>query len=120
MPEQRLDKWLWCARLARTRTGAARLIAAGKVRINGERVIKPSRLVHMSDVVTATPLSGLRVLRVLEVTERRVSASIAQTLYEDVTPKDTAPERTVGLSRTGKRPTKRDRRRLDAFRSGGG
>ena len=35
MPEQRLDKWLWCARLAKTRTGAARLIEAGKIRING-------------------------------------------------------------------------------------
>ena len=37
MPGQRLDKWLWCARLAKTRTGAARLIEAGKVRINGDR-----------------------------------------------------------------------------------
>jgi len=35
MPGQRLDKWLWCARLAKTRTGAARLIEAGKIRING-------------------------------------------------------------------------------------
>lgn len=119
MPEQRLDKWLWSARLVKTRTGAARLIAAGKVRINSERALKPSRLVRTGDVVTAMPLGGLKVLRVINVTERRVSASLAQTLYEDLTPEDTTPEKTVGLSRTGKRPTKRDRRRLDAFRSGG-
>lgn len=120
MPEQRLDKWLWCVRLVKTRTSAARLVAAGKVRINGERAVKPSRLVRLGDVVTATPLSGLKVLRVIDVTERRVSASIVPTLYEDLTPVDTTPEKTAGLSRTGKRPTKRDRRRLDAFRSGGG
>lgn len=120
MPEQRLDKWIWCARLVKTRTGAARLVAAGKVRINGDRALKASRLVHLGDVVTATPIGGLKVLRVINVAERRVSASLAQTLYEDLTPEDTAPVKTTGLSRTGKRPTKRDRRRLDAFRSGGG
>jgi len=119
MPEQRLDKWLWCARLVRTRTGAARLIAAGKVRINGVRALKPSRLVHIGDVVTATPLGGLSVLRVVDITERRGPASLAQALYEDLTPKDSLPpEREATLSRIGKRPTKRERRRLDAFRGG--
>jgi ribosome-associated heat shock protein Hsp15 len=53
MPGQRLDKWLWCARLAKTRTGAARLIEAGKVRVNGDRALKSSRLVQAGDVVTA-------------------------------------------------------------------
>lgn len=120
MPEQRLDKWLWCARLVKTRTGAARLVAAGKVRINGDRVRKPSRLVHTGDVVTATPIGGLKVLRVIDVSERRVSASLTKTLYDDLTPEDAAPlEKASGLLRIGKRPTKRDRRRLDAFRSGG-
>ncbi len=88
MTEQRLNKSLWCVRLAKTRTGAARLVAAGKVRINGERALKPSQLVHTGDVVTATPLGGLKVLRVIDVTERRVSANIAETLYEDLTPED--------------------------------
>lgn len=118
MAEQRLDKWLWCARLIKTRTGAARLIAAGKVRINGVRALKPSRLVHIGDVVTATPLGGLSVLRVVDITERRGPASLAQTLYEDLTPEDLPPERTPLSSRIGKRPTKRERRRLDAFRGG--
>jgi ribosome-associated heat shock protein Hsp15 len=49
---QRLDKWLWCARLVKTRTLAARLIEAGKIRINGERTLKVSRPVRAGDVVT--------------------------------------------------------------------
>lgn len=119
MAEQRLDKWLWCARLVKTRSGAARLIADGKVRINGERALKPSRLVHDGDVVTATHLGRLSVVRVLDVAERRGPASVAQALYEDLTPKDIPPpDRPLAQARAGKRPTKRERRRLDAFRGG--
>lgn len=119
MLEQRLDKWLWCARLTKTRSAAARLIADGKVRINGERALKPSRLVHPGDVVTATHLGHLSVLRVVEMVERRGPPSLAQTLYEDLTPEDVPPPHKSGLqARLGRRPTKRDRRRLDAFRSG--
>ena len=65
MPGQRLDKWLWCARLSKTRSGAARLIEAGKVRINGERVLKSSRLVQAGDVVTLAALGRLAVVRML-------------------------------------------------------
>ena len=65
MPGQRLDKWLWCARLAKTRTGAARLTEAGKVRVNGDRALKSSRLVQAGDVVTAAFLGRLAVVRVL-------------------------------------------------------
>ncbi|HET7448624.1 MAG TPA: S4 domain-containing protein [Methyloceanibacter sp.] len=65
MSEQRLDKWLWCARLTKTRSGAARAIAEGKVRINGERALKPSRLLYEGDVMTATASGRLFVVRVL-------------------------------------------------------
>lgn len=120
IPEQRLDKWLWCARLTKTRSAAARLIADGKVRINGERALKPSRLVHTGDVVTAMRLGHLSVLRVVEMVERRGPPSLAQTLYEDLTPEDApSPDKSGIQARLGRRPTKRDRRRLDAFRSGG-
>jgi ribosome-associated heat shock protein Hsp15 len=116
LPEQRLDKWLWCARLVKTRSGAARLISDGKVRINGERALKPSRLVRDGDVVTAAHSGRLSVVRVIDVAERRGTASLAQALYDDLTPK--APDITPEPQRSGKRPTKRDRRRLDAFRDG--
>ena len=115
MPGQRLDKWLWCARLTKTRTGAARLIEAGKVRVNGARALKPSRLVQAGDVVTASWLGKLTVVRVLGSAERRGPASLARALYEDLTPP--APEPGLdGSLRQGPRPTKRNRRRLDALR----
>jgi ribosome-associated heat shock protein Hsp15 len=120
MDGQRLDKWLYCARLAKTRTGAARLIEEGKVRVNGVRALKPSRLVQPGNVVTATPSGRLRVVRVLAAAERRGPASAAQTLYEDLTPQ--APREPGaapgGDHRKGRRPTKRDRRRIDALRGG--
>ncbi|HEX9751920.1 MAG TPA: RNA-binding S4 domain-containing protein [Methyloceanibacter sp.] len=120
MPGQRLDKWLWCARLVKTRSGAARLIEAGKVRINGTRALKPSRLVKAGDVLTATSLGKLTVVRVLGSLDRRGPAGLARTLYQDLTPKaPTAPGQALnGAGRqSGPRPTKRDRRRLDALRN---
>jgi ribosome-associated heat shock protein Hsp15 len=115
MTPQRLDKWLWCARLMKTRSGAARLISDGKVRINGERALKPSRLVHAGDVITTANQGRLAVVRVVDAVERRGPAKIAQTLYEDLTPMPSA-NRPLTPLRSGKRPTKRDRRRLDALR----
>jgi ribosome-associated heat shock protein Hsp15 len=118
MSEQRLDKWLWCARLVKTRSAGARAITEGKVRINGERTLKPSRLVHQGDVVTATATGRLFVVRVLAWATRRGPASLAHTLYEDLTPEISAsPERRFAAK--GPRPTKRDRRRLDALRTEG-
>ena len=117
MTPQRLDKWLWCAQLMKTRSGAARLISDGKVRINGERALKPSRLVQAGDVVTTANQGRLAVVRVVDAAERRGPAKIAQTLYEDLTPVPSA-NRPLTQVRSGKRPTKRDRRRLDALRVG--
>lgn len=116
MALQRLDKWLWCARLAKTRSGAQRAIEAGKVRINGTRAIKPSRFLQAGDVVTATLLGKLYVVRVLAAAERRGPASAAATLYDDLTPPP-APLQ-PDAPRGGPRPTKRDRRRLDGLRDG--
>jgi len=119
MRGQRLDKWLWCARLVKTRSGAARLIEAGKVRINGTRALKPSRLVKAGDVLTVTSLGRLSVVRILGSLDRRGPAGLARTLYQDLTPPaPTAQGQAVGgIGRqSGPRPTKRDRRRLDALR----
>ncbi|HEX5932083.1 MAG TPA: RNA-binding S4 domain-containing protein [Methyloceanibacter sp.] len=117
---QRLDKWLFCTRLVRTRTGAARLVEAGRVRINGARALKPSRLVQPGDILTATPLGRLFVVRVLAAVERRGPASLARALYEDLTPRERqGPDPGQdGDRRKGARPTKRDRRRIDALRGG--
>lgn len=83
---QRLDKWLWFARLVKTRTLAAELVAAGKVRINRERATKPSRPIHAGDVITAAIHGRVRVLRVLAAGTRRGPAAEARELYEDMSP----------------------------------
>lgn len=118
MTGQRLDRWLWCARLAKTRSAATRLIADGKVRVNGERVRKPSRLVQYGDVITATPPERFVVWRVLDAVERRGPAPLARTIYEDLTPplEETQSDGS-GETRVGRRPTKRNRRRIDSFRA---
>ncbi len=117
---QRLDKWLWCARVVRTRAAAARLIVEGKVRINGVRALKASRPVHAGDVITAIALGRLSVLRVVATAERRGPPSSALGLYEDLTPREPSREDARGgdpPAARGPRPTKRDRRRLDALRA---
>ncbi|SHF52892.1 heat shock protein Hsp15 [Kaistia soli DSM 19436] len=107
---QRIDKWLWFARFAKTRTTAQKLVLSGAVRVNRDRIDSPSRLVRVGDVLTLTLERQVRVLKVLAPGVRRGPAPEAQTLYEDVTPP--APIRPAS---GGERPTKRDRRAIDAF-----
>ena len=106
--------------MVKTRAAAVRLIVDGKVRINGVRALKASRIVHTGDVVTAISLGRLSVLRVIGAAARRGPASAAQSLYENLTPKDAVvKEQDMAQPRKerGPRPTKRARRRLDALRS---
>ncbi|MGO8955639.1 MAG: RNA-binding S4 domain-containing protein [Rhodomicrobium sp.] len=79
--EQRLDKWLWCARIAKSRTLAAKLIEEGYIRVNRQRVLKASALVKCGDVLTATIHGRVRVMEIRRLSERRGPASEAQTLY---------------------------------------
>jgi len=83
---QRLDKWLWFARVVKTRSLAASLVLDGKVRVNRVRIQKPSQTVRPGDVITVTAHSRVRVLKVLATGERRGPAVVAQTLDEDLTP----------------------------------
>lgn len=121
---QRLDKWLWFARLARTRSLAARLVEDGKVRVNREKILKPAQSVRPGDVITAAIGGRVRVVRIAAPGARRGPAEEARTLYEDLTPPAAsanaepekiapAPMRASGAGR----PTKRERRRLDAART---
>jgi ribosome-associated heat shock protein Hsp15 len=81
---QRIDKWLWHARVVRTRTAAASLALAGRVRRNGVRVEAASRAVKPGDVLTIALDRGVRLLRVLRLAERRGGAEAARCLYEDL------------------------------------
>jgi ribosome-associated heat shock protein Hsp15 len=79
--EQRLDKWLWYARIAKSRSLAAKLIEDGCIRVNRRRVVKASAAVKCGDVLTVALHGRVRVLEVLAVGEHRGPASEAQTLY---------------------------------------
>ncbi len=82
---QRLDKWLWFARFAKTRTLAAKLVTAGHVRVNGQRTDNPAKGLAVGDVVTvALPRTAMAV-RVEDLGERRGPAPEAQRLYAAVT-----------------------------------
>ena len=69
--EQRVDRWLWFARMIKSRTQAATLVSAGKVRLNGTRIDKPSRNVKPGDVLTFPLGTQVRVLKVLDAGTRR-------------------------------------------------
>ena len=82
---QRIDRWLWHARLVRTRSAAAALAGAGHVRINGARIDAPSRLVRTGDVITVALDHNVRVVKVRGFAERRGPAQTGQALYDELT-----------------------------------
>ncbi|MGY4574451.1 RNA-binding S4 domain-containing protein [Bradyrhizobium sp. USDA 3256] len=84
MDRQRLDKWLWHARLVKARTSAAELVLSGHVRVNGAREKSPGHAVKAGDVVTVALDNSVRVLKVIGFAERRGDASSARVLYEDL------------------------------------
>jgi ribosome-associated heat shock protein Hsp15 len=118
MDRQRIDKWLWHARVVRTRSAAAALAASGHVRVNGARIDAASRAVKVGDVVTVALDRTVRIMKVLGFAPRRGDADAARVLYEDLAPSTppepapSAPERDAGSGR----PTKRERRELDRLR----
>ncbi|MCR9126244.1 MAG: RNA-binding S4 domain-containing protein [Rhodobacteraceae bacterium] len=110
----RLDKWLWYARFFKTRSLAARQISGGHVRLNAARVDKPARTVSVGDVLTFAQADRVRVIKVLAHGTRRGPAPEAALLYEDLTPP--ADGSAPSAERVGARPTKKDRRAMDALR----
>jgi len=85
LDRQRIDKWLWHARVVRTRSAAAALVDGGLVRVNNERVVQPSRPVRQNDVITVALDRSVRVLKVTGYAERRGSATVARGIFEDLT-----------------------------------
>ncbi|CAG0910140.1 unnamed protein product [Cyprideis torosa] len=122
MERLRIDKWLWYARIVKTRSLAASLVRSGKVRLNNERAASPSRTVSPEDVLTVTLERQIKILKVLQIGTRRGPAPEAQLLYEDLSP---APVRVDPFTRPAKqavrdegagRPTKKQRREISRFR----
>ena len=124
MESVRIDKWLWAARFVKTRAKATEAVLGGRVRLNGERV-RPAKGVRKADVVEIQ-LGEIRWTVVVRgVAGKRGSAQIAETLYqetaESIAERERAADerrlsRPVGADAAGARPTKQDRRRIDALR----
>jgi ribosome-associated heat shock protein Hsp15 len=125
MERVRVDKWLWAARFAKTRSAATDLVLAGHVRVAGERV-KPAREVALGDTVEIRLGVVRRVVVVRGLADRRGPAKVAVTLYEETRASQEERERLTAERRLarplgadlGARPTKQERRRLDALRRG--
>jgi ribosome-associated heat shock protein Hsp15 len=81
---QRLDKWLWFARVAKTRSLAARLVAEGHVRLNSRRIETPARTVAPGDVLTIALERRVRVLKVVAAGTRRGGFSEASRLFDEL------------------------------------
>ena len=81
---QRIDKWLWFARFAKSRTLAAKLVHSGYVRVNGQRIDSAAKAVAVGDVVTLALARTIAVVRVAALGERRGPAPEARLLYADL------------------------------------
>lgn len=120
MESQRIDKWLYFARFAKTRTAAQEMVAGGHVALNGDKVLKSSVDVKIGDEVVFLRATVRFFVRVVGFAERRVGAPVARTLYENLR----EPERTTPPPKAAfeyrpagsGRPTKRDRRALNRLK----
>ena len=119
---QRLDKWLWFARFFKSRTLAGKACNGAKVRINGQIAAKAAATVKIDDVLTFPRGHHIRVVKILDLGQRRGPAPEAQALYEDLAPPEASrpPEdNDAAMARRDAgagRPTKRDRRAVDRLR----
>lgn len=119
---QRLDKWLFFARVVKSRTLGAKLAIAGKVRINRDKATQAADTVKPGDVLTITLDRKILVWRVLNPGMRRGPAEEARALYEDLSPPASKPEAVAAQPHReagAGRPTKRERRETDFLRGRG-
>lgn len=121
MAEARIDKWLWAARIFKTRTIAAEACKKGRVSINGAQA-KPSRMIKPGDVINVKKSPITYSFKVLQAIEKRVGAKLVPEIMENLT----SPEQYellemsrisgfIDRARGTGRPTKKDRRSLDEF-----
>jgi len=115
----RIDKWLWFARVVKTRSAAAKLCEDGSVRLNGAKVEQAHRPVRPGDVLTVALAGRVKVLKVVALAERRGPYSEAQHIYEDLSPdppRFDPPSPVVERNPGSGRPTKAERRETDRLK----
>lgn len=126
MDQVRIDKWLWAARFFKTRGAATEAVLGGHVQLNGARV-KPAKDVRPADTIEVRIGDVQWTIVVAAVADKRGPAKVAATLYEETADSIAKREQRAAerrLARTpgsdvGARPTKQDRRRMDALRRSG-
>ncbi|MGV3630122.1 MAG: RNA-binding S4 domain-containing protein [Bacteroidota bacterium] len=117
----RVDKYMWCVRLAKTRSQATELISKGKVKLNGME-IKPSREIKTGDVIAVQKHNAFFEYEVLDFLDKRVGPKLVENYLRDITkPEEIEKLKAYQLAQssyreygTGK-PSKKDRRDLDDF-----
>lgn len=121
MDEARIDKWLWASRIFKTRSIAADACKNGRVMVN-DVLVKPSRMVKVGDVISVRKPPVTYSFRILKTIEQRVGAKLLPDIYENITTPDQYEllemNRISGFvdrARGTGRPTKKDRRAMDAF-----
>jgi ribosome-associated heat shock protein Hsp15 len=125
LDDTRIDKWLWAARFFKTRSQATAAVTGGKVVINGDPA-KPSKAVKVGDQLRLRIGPAEYRIVVTGIGERRGSAAVAQTLYEEL-PESVAERQRIAAERRSAgapsyeekgRPSKKDRRDLERWRRG--
>ncbi|MCX7544864.1 RNA-binding S4 domain-containing protein [Marinicella gelatinilytica] len=119
----RIDKWLWAARFFKTRSLAKKNVEQGKIKVNGQRC-KPARTVDIGDQISIKKSQAKWVVDVLELSEQRGPAKVAQTLYQETAASQKEREDQQLLNKleyhsTPKpdgRPSKKDRREIQKFK----
>jgi ribosome-associated heat shock protein Hsp15 len=121
----RWDKFMWCVRLAKTRSIASDLISKGKIKVNGE-TIKPSREVKLNDLISVQKNTATFTFKAVGFTDKRVGAQLVSNFLVDLTPQDEIEKLKLyqvaqrNYRQTDGKPTKKDRRELDDFLSNWG
>ena len=116
----RFDKYVWCVRLANTRSQASELISKGKIRLNGQDV-KPSKEIKVNDVIGVQKHSATFNYKVLVLLDKRLGAALISTYIEDQTTEEEILKfkqyqlAQKAYRETDGKPTKKDRRELDKF-----
>jgi len=120
----RIDKWLWSVRIFKSRSMATDACKSGKVKID-ESNVKPSYLLQRGEVIHVKKNGFNMVYKAVDLLEKRVSATLAQPCYENLTPADELNKYNdwyIGKARPemrekgAGRPTKRERREIDRFK----
>jgi len=118
-PKIRIDKWLWYARVVKTRSLASKTVKSGHIRVNSTKITSASYDLKQEDVLTIALNNRVRILKVLMLGTRRGPATEAALLYDDLTPE---PEKPLEKALSNKSPSperkphKRERKQIQAFK----